>query len=229
MAVITLSRSEMNKYPIYPSLLAFDFARLGEQTAQVEAGGAAGLHFDVMDNHFVPNLTFGAMIAAALRKKTSIPIHAHLMTYHPETLVQPFHDAGVNLIFVHPESTPHIHRLLGQIKSLGMQAGIAINPGTPVSIIEPVADMLDAVLIMSVNPGFGGQSFIPATYHRLRKLCQMMNTLKLNPMILCDGGVNIDTIKPLSEAGMSAAVVGSALFVNGDPGGEIVRLQNAAR
>lgn len=219
----------MQKYPIYPSLLAFDFARLGEITAQVENGGAAGLHFDVMDNHFVPNLTFGAMVAAALRKYTEMPIHAHLMTYHPETLIDPFHDAGVNLIFVHPESTPHIHRLLGQIKSLGIQAGIAINPGTPVSVIEPVADMVDAVLIMSVNPGFGGQSFIPSTYNRLRELRQMMDKLGLNPMVQCDGGVNAETIKPLSEAGMTAAVTGTALFVNDDPGAEIARLQEMVR
>lgn len=217
----------MKNFPIFPSVLAFDFARLGEITAQVEKGGASGLHFDVMDNHFVPNLSFGAMVAAALRKRTNIPIHAHLMTYKPETLISPFHDAGVNLIFIHPESTPHIHRLLAQIKSMGMQAGIAINPGTPLNVIEPVADMLDSILIMSVNPGFGGQSFIPTTYNRLRELCKIINKSGINPTIQCDGGVNLNTIKLLKEAGMTAAVVGSALFINNNPETEITELQKA--
>lgn len=216
-------------YPIYPSLLAFDFARLAEQVAVVEAAGAAGLHFDLMDDQFVPNLTFGPMVLKALRPHTSLSFGAHLMVYNPERLVETLAGAGADLVYVHPESTPHIHRLLMQIREAGMRPGVAINPGTPISLLEPVLEMVDGVLVMSVNPGFGGQEFIPASLERVSQLRAWLDRIGLSLSIKCDGGVDAETIGPLVRAGMTEAVVGSALFRNGDPGRTLVEIAAAAR
>ncbi|HEX2950626.1 MAG TPA: ribulose-phosphate 3-epimerase [Armatimonadota bacterium] len=203
-------------YPIFPSLLAFDFANLATQVAEVEAAGAAGLHFDLMDGQFVPNLTFGPMVLQALRPHTSLPLWAHLMVYTPEALIETLAKAGASRLYLHPESTPHIHRALGQVRKAGMEVGVAINPGTPINVLEPLLDMVDGVLIMSVNPGFGGQAFLPSAIGRVKQVVELSKSLGVSPTIECDGGVDAKTIVPLAEAGMTGAVVGSALFKNGN-------------
>jgi len=209
-------------------VLAFDFARLAEQVAAVEAAGAAGLHFDLMDYQFVPNLTFGPMVLQALRPHTALPFAAHLMVYHPEAQIEALARAGANRLYLHPESTPHIHRVLGQVRDAGLEAGVSINPGTPISILEPILGLVDGVLLMSVNPGFGGQSFIPASIGRVAEVCRLMAQLDVSPSLAVDGGVGYDTIGPLAAAGMTAAVVGTALFHEHDPAGTLRRLQGLA-
>lgn len=216
-------------YPIHPSLLAFDFACLREQIVQLEAAGAAGFHFDLMDGQFVPNLTFGPMLLAALRPHTRLPLWAHLMVHTPEALIESLHAAGADRVYLHPESTPHIHRALGQVRQAGMEVGVAINPGTPLGMLEPILELVDGVLIMSVNPGFGGQSFIPSAIDRVCELCRMLARLGVSASVECDGGVDLATIGPLVAAGMSGAVVGSALFRNGDQANALRALQEAAR
>lgn len=215
-------------FPIYPSLLAFDFSHLRDQVATVEAAGAAGLHFDLMDGQFVPNLSFGPLVPAALRSLTGLPFWAHLMVYTPEALIGPLAEAGATRLYLHPESTPHIHRALSQVRQAGMEAGVAINPGTPITMLEPILDLVQGVLVMSVNPGFGGQAFIPNTYERLRQLRALMDRLGVSPSIECDGGVDLTTIGPLAQAGMTGAVVGTALFRAGDPAQTLRQLQKAA-
>ncbi|MHB9107381.1 MAG: ribulose-phosphate 3-epimerase [Armatimonadota bacterium] len=217
-----------NTFPIYPSILAFDFARLAEQVAAVEAAGAAGLHFDVMDGHYVPNISFGPMVLHALRPHTKLPFFAHLMIYTPELYIEPTVKAGADRIYLHPEATPHIHRALGMVREAGVEAGVAINPGTPLNVLEPILGMVDGVLIMSVNPGFGGQAFIPAAIGRVAELRRLMLKLDVSPSIEVDGGVDYTTIGPLAAAGMTGAVVGTALFNEGDPAGTLRRMQGLA-
>ena len=216
-----------NPYPIYPSVLSFNFACLGADVAVLETAGAAGLHFDVMDGQFVPNLTFGALVVRALRPLTGLPFEAHLMVYTPEQFIRPLAEAGASRLYVHPESTPHIHRVLCQVRDAGLEAGVAINPGTPILMIEPLLDMVDGILLMSVNPGFGGQAFLPITYQRLTALCELLAQHGVTPSIKCDGGVDLSTIGPLAHLGMTAAVVGTGLFRDGDPGNSLPRLQQA--
>jgi ribulose-phosphate 3-epimerase len=218
----------VNAFPIYPSLLSFDFACLGTQVAELAAAGAAGLHFDVMDGQFVPNLTFGPLVVKALRPITDLPFSAHLMVYTPEALIGPLADAGANRLYLHPESTPHIHRVLGQVRDAGLEVGVAINPGTPIIMLEPLLELVDGVLVMSVNPGFGGQSFLPTTFGRLAELRDLMMRHGVSPSVECDGGVDLNTIGPLARAGMTGAVVGTGLFYNGDPADGLLRLQQAA-
>jgi ribulose-phosphate 3-epimerase len=215
-------------FPLYPSLLSFDFARLGEQVAVLEAAGAAGLHFDMMDGQFVPNLTFGPMVLQAVKARTALPCWAHLMVYRPEELIPALADAGAARVYIHPEATPHVHRVLGLIKQRGMEAGIAINPGTPITSVEPVLDLLDGILMMSVNPGFGGQAFIPSTLLRLRELRALLDRNGVTPDIECDGGVDASTLPPLIAAGMTGAVVGAALFRDGEPAVTLQALQRIA-
>jgi ribulose-phosphate 3-epimerase len=217
-----------NAYPIYPSILAFDFARLGEQVAAVEAAGAAGLHFDVMDGHFVPNISFGPLVLQALRPRTKLPFYAHLMIYAPELYIEQTVKAGAARVFVHPEATPHIHRALGMIREAGAEAGVAINPGTPIDILEPLLGMVDGVLIMSVNPGFGGQAFIPSAVGRVAELRALMRKLDVSPAVEVDGGVDYSNIGQLATAGMTGAVVGTALFNGGDLAATLRRLQGLA-
>jgi len=214
-----------NAFPIYPSILAFDFARLAEQVMVVEAAGAAGLHFDVMDGHFVPNISFGPLVLRALRPHSKLPFYAHLMIYTPEQYIAPIVKAGANRVYVHPEATPHIHRVLGLIRETGAEVGVAINPGTPLNMLEPILGMVDGVLIMSVNPGFGGQAFIPSSIGRVAELRALLQKLDVSPSIEVDGGVDYDSIGPLATAGMTGAVVGTALFHEGDPAATLHRLQ----
>ncbi|HEY3378663.1 MAG TPA: ribulose-phosphate 3-epimerase [Armatimonadota bacterium] len=216
-------------FPIYPSLLAFDFARLAEQVAVVEAAGAAALHFDLMDGQFVPNLTFGAMVLKALRPQSKLPFGAHLMVYNPEALIDGLADAGATRVYVHPEATPNIHRVLLQIREAGMEPALAINPGTPILNLEPLLEISDAVLVMSVNPGFGGQAFLPSAVGRVAQLCALAQQLGVSPCIECDGGVDAATIGPLVQAGMTGAVVGSALFRGADPATNLQQISAAAR
>lgn len=215
-------------YPIFPSLLAFDFARLAEQIALFDGAGAAGFHFDLMDGQFVPNLTFGPMLLKALRPLTTLPFWAHLMVYTPESYIDQLAQAGATRVYLHPESTPHIHRVLSQVRLAGMEVGVVINPGTPVLMLEPLLEMVDGVLLMSVNPGFGGQPFIPATLGRLRQLRELMTRLGVSPSVECDGGVDAGTLPALIDAGMTGAVVGSALFAEGEPGRTLQMLSNLA-
>ncbi len=215
-------------YPIYPSILAFDFARLREQVATVDGAGAAALHFDVMDGHFVPNLTFGALVIAALRPQTALPCYAHLMVYEPEKFIAPMVKAGANRLYLHPEATPNIHRALLQVREAGVEAGVAINPGSPLCLLEPLLGLVESVLVMSVNPGFGGQAFIPASVGRVAELRAMIQRLDVPVEIDVDGGVDADTIGKLVSAGMTGAVVGSALFAQGDPAAMVRRLQELA-
>ena len=215
-------------FPINPSLLAFDFACLRDQIAAVEAAGAAALHFDVMDGHFVPNLTFGPLMLEAVRPLTRLPFHAHLMVYHPETYIAPLAAAGAARLYIQPEATPHIHRVLGEVRAAGLEPAVAINPGTPLVMLEPILDLVEAILVMSVNPGFGGQPFLPSAIGRVAELSARLERLRLRPAIECDGGVDAETIVPLARAGMTGAVIGTALFRDGDPAGTLRRIQQAA-
>ena len=214
-------------FPVFPSLLAFDFTCLAGQIAALEDAGAAGFHFDIMDGQFVPNLTFGPMVMRAMRPYTPLPFWAHLMVYTPEALINEFAAAGANRLYVHPESTAHIHRALSQVREAGLEAGVAINPGTPLCVLEPLLDIIDGVLLMSVNPGFGGQPFLPSTYDRLHQLRTMLDRAGSAASLECDGGIHAGNIALLMRAGMTAAVVGSALFVDHDPGGALEEIHAA--
>ena len=195
---------------IAPSLLAADFTRLGEQIGDAEAAGADLLHFDVMDGRFVPNITMGPHILEAVRRSTSLPLDVHLMVVEPEHLLEAFADAGATRIDVHWEACPNLHRTLQAIHGLGCKAGVAINPHTPVSFLSEVLHLLDAVLVMTVNPGFGGQEFLPETLPKIRALRQMIG--KQNIDIVVDGGINAQTAGAVIEAGANVLVVGSAVF-----------------
>lgn len=219
----------MSGYPIFPSMIAADFTRLGEQVDAAVAAGAAGLHFDIMDGQFVPNLTFGPLVLDALRPRTTLPFYTHLMIYTPEAMIRPLVDAGATRLYLHPESTPHIHRALSQVRDAGVEVGVAINPGTPLVMLEPLLAMVDGVMIMSVNPGFGGQAFIPSAVERVAQVRAMVERLGVSVSITCDGGVALDTIGPLARAGMTGAVAGTSVFGNGgDVAANVRALQEAA-
>ncbi|MCB1049733.1 MAG: ribulose-phosphate 3-epimerase [Acidobacteria bacterium] len=213
---------------IAPSLLAADFWALGQAIQTVESAGVDLLHVDIMDSHFVPNLSMGPGIVKDLRKRTKAELDVHLMVTQPEQLVGPFADAGADWLSFHIEATYHPHRLCDQIRKLGCKAGITLNPGTPISAISAVVDEVDFILIMSVNPGFGGQSFIPATYDRLNQLRSMLAG-KLNPpLIEVDGGVGTSNIGKLAAHGMQIAVAGSSVFAAPDPAQAVRDLQSIA-
>lgn len=206
----------MTDYRIAPSILSADFARLGEEVAEVIRAGADLIHFDVMDNHYVPNLTFGPMVCSALKPYATVPVDVHLMVEPVDDLIHAFAKAGANIITFHPEASRHVDRSLGLIKEYGCQAGLVLNPATPVNILENVLDKLDMVLLMSVNPGFGGQSFIPNTLVKIRKVREMLDEYERQSgrhiALEVDGGVKTDNIAEIAAAGADTFVAGSAIF-----------------
>ena len=206
----------MTDYRIAPSILSADFARLGEEVAEVIRAGADLIHFDVMDNHYVPNLTFGPMVCAALKPYATVPVDVHLMVEPVDDLIHAFAKAGANIITFHPEASRHVDRSLGLIKEYGCQTGLVLNPATSVNILENVLDKLDMVLLMSVNPGFGGQSFIPNTLVKIRKVREMLDEYERQSghhiALEVDGGVKTDNIAEIAAAGADTFVAGSAIF-----------------
>jgi len=203
----------MQQTVIAPSILSADFARLGEEVEQVIAAGADWVHFDVMDNHYVPNLTIGPMVCKALRDYgISAPIDVHLMVKPVDRIIPDFAQAGATLITFHPEASEHVDRSLQLIKDHGCQAGLVLNPATPVHCLEHVMDKLDMILLMSVNPGFGGQSFIPGTLEKIRKVRQLIDASGHDIRLEVDGGVKVNNIAEIAAAGADTFVAGSAVF-----------------
>ncbi len=207
----------MTDFKIAPSILSADFARLGEEVDAVLAAGADIIHFDVMDNHYVPNLTFGPMICSALRKYgITAPIDVHLMVEPVDDLIAMFADAGASYITFHPEASRHIDRSLQLVREKGCKCGLVLNPATSVDSIKQVLPQLDMLLLMSVNPGFGGQKFIPYTYDKLREARAMIDDLGLSTRLEIDGGVTLDNIAEIARAGADTFVAGSAIFNQDD-------------
>jgi ribulose-phosphate 3-epimerase len=214
---------------IAPSILSADFSRLGEEVRAVEAGGADYIHVDVMDGHFVPNITIGPLVVEAVRKITSLPLDVHLMISNPEMYIAEFAKAGADIIVIHAEATVHLHRALQLIRSFGKKAGVALNPATSLSCLEYVLSDLDLVLLMTVNPGFGGQSFIDACVPKIQSLRGMLDRLGLETELEVDGGVKTDNIDRISHAGADVFVAGSAVFGSRDYAGTISELKHRAQ
>jgi ribulose-phosphate 3-epimerase len=217
----------MSDFLIAPSILSADFARLGEEVDNVLAAGADWVHFDVMDNHYVPNLTIGPMVCKALRNHgVTAPIDVHLMVSPVDRLIGDFIEAGASMITFHPEGSEHIDRSLQLIKNAGLQAGLVFNPATPLHHLDYVMDKIDMILIMSVNPGFGGQSFIPSALDKLREARQRIEASGRHIRLEVDGGVKVDNIREIAEAGADTFVAGSAIF-NADDYAEQIRNMRA--
>lgn len=197
---------------IAPSILSADFSRLADEIIKIEQAGADWVHIDVMDGHFVPNLTFGPPVVAAIRKVTPLPFDVHLMVNNPQDLIEPFARAGADIITVHAETAPHLHRLIQTIKELGKKAGVSLNPSTPLSLVEEVLADVDMLLIMSVNPGFGGQKFIPSAVDKIARLKSMLDERNLIVDIEVDGGINAATARQVIAAGANILVAGSAVY-----------------
>tara|TARA_R110001599_G_scaffold353840_1_gene599721 strand:+ start:2479 stop:3144 length:666 start_codon:yes stop_codon:yes gene_type:complete len=202
----------MPNYRIAPSILSADFARLGEEVRNVVAAGADMIHFDVMDNHYVPNLTIGPLVCEAIRPHVDVPIDVHLMVKPVDRIIPDFAKAGANIITFHPEATEHIDRSLQLIRDHGCKAGLVFNPATPLNYLEHVMDKLDIILLMSVNPGFGGQSFIPHTLEKIAAARKLIDASGRDIMLEVDGGIKIDNIEAAARAGADTFVAGSAIF-----------------
>jgi ribulose-phosphate 3-epimerase len=213
---------------ISPSILSADFSRLGEDVQAVDRAGADYIHIDVMDGHFVPNITIGPLVVDALRKVTTKPLDVHLMIENPDLYIPDFAKAGADIITVHQEAVPHLHRTVQLIKSLGKKAGVSLNPATPVETLDVILDDLDLVLIMSVNPGFGGQSFIPSALDKIRALRQRITERGLATELEVDGGVKLDNIREVVAAGADVLVAGSAVFNTADYAATIRALRENA-
>jgi len=200
-----------------PSILSADFARLAEEVRAASEGGGSVIHVDIMDGHFVPNLTVGPPVVRSLRKATKLPLDCHLMIENPDQFIPDFAEAGADWISVHQEACRHLNRTLHLIKSHDCLAGVVINPATPVGTLVEVLDIIDYVLVMSVNPGFGGQKFIPSTLHKLQRLAEIRSQQGLNFRIEVDGGISLDTVADVVRAGAEILVAGNAVFGGGDP------------
>jgi ribulose-phosphate 3-epimerase len=211
-----------------PSILSADFARLADQIQAATEGGASVMHLDVMDGHFVPNLTIGPPVVASIRKHTNLPLDCHLMIEHPDEFIPAFVDAGANWISVHQEATRHLNRTLELIRSHGLNVGVVLNPATPVEMLTEVLDLVDYVLVMSVNPGFGGQKFIRGALHKIASLARIRQARGLDYRIEVDGGVSLETVGDVVRAGAEILVAGNAVFGKGDPRKKAEELLKAA-
>ncbi|GFO59291.1 ribulose-phosphate 3-epimerase [Geomonas silvestris] len=214
---------------IAPSILSADFARLGEEVAAIEAGGADYVHVDVMDGHFVPNITIGPLVVDAVRKVTKLPLDVHLMIENPDLYIPDFAKAGADIIVVHAEATNHLHRTVQLIKSLGKKAGVSLNPHSPLNLLDYVLEDLDLVLLMTVNPGFGGQSFIEACLPKIQALRAIMDRRGIEAELEVDGGVKVDNIARIAHAGADVFVAGSAVFNSPDYAATIAELKKRAK
>jgi ribulose-phosphate 3-epimerase len=213
---------------IVPSILSADFTRLGEQVREAEAAGAQRIQVDVMDGHFVPNITMGPLVVEAVRRCTILPVEAHLMISNPEKYIEDFARAGADIIIVHQEVSPHLHRIIQQIKAEGKMAAIALTPSTPVFMLEDILSLLDMVLIMTVNPGFGGQEFIPETLPKITRLRQVLEERGLQCDIEVDGGIHDRVVPAVVQAGANLLVAGSAIYNDRESVAQaIARLRNA--
>ena len=215
----------MKKHLIAPSLLAADFTRLAQEVELLNTAAADWLHLDVMDGHFVPNLTFGMMVVEAIGKLARKPLDVHLMIEKPERYIEGFRKAGADIISVHYEACPHLHRVIQQIKETGAQAGVAINPHTPIQCLEDIIEDLDLVVVMSVNPGFGGQKFIYQSIPRIQKLRDLIDVRNSSALIEVDGGVGLQNAQEILKAGADVLVAGNSVFGAADPAEAIRRLK----
>jgi ribulose-phosphate 3-epimerase len=215
------------KIRLAPSILAANFAALGDQIAAAERGGADFIHVDVMDGHFVPNITVGPPVVRSLKRVTHVPLDVHLMITEPDRYIEAFAQAGADLISVHVEVTPHLHRTISYIHSFGLKAGVVLNPATPVVTLEEIAADADFVLVMSVNPGFGGQKFIHQSYAKIRKLRKLIDSSGSHALIEVDGGIDLKNAGMLFEAGVNVLVTGTTVFASENPVEMIRKLKNA--